>query len=164
MADTSALAVMCVDDDAPTRELLRLAVEQQDDLELVAMAGQPHEVTTLLRQHRPDVLVLDHRLAPSAATRIPGSPLPVGLSIPQTGLELVEAARAIVHDLIIIVFSGQEGLGTAAGRVGADAYIEKPEIDAIWPAIHAAHQRRRDPNLRIDLRHDDASTRPNQDR
>jgi DNA-binding NarL/FixJ family response regulator len=127
------LKVVIAEDDPDMVELVRIAVQGEPDFELVATTGEAASVLDLVRQHHPDVVILDHRLAelPSdAAIR-----LPRGVASPQTGLELVEGARAAAPNATIVIFTGKSGLGTAARNAGADAYIEKPALDAVWPAI-----------------------------
>ena len=137
MATTVPLKVVCAEDDPDMVELLRIAVAGQPDFEIVATTGEAAALLDLLRKHHPDVVILDHRLddvgAPDPTIR-----LPQGVASPQTGLELVEGARVAVPDATIVVFTGRKGLQTAALNAGADACIEKPALDAVWPAIRQA--------------------------
>jgi DNA-binding NarL/FixJ family response regulator len=131
---TAPLKVVCVDDDPDVVELLRISVAGEPDFELVASTGEAAEVLDLLRKHRPDVVILDHRLAtPRAkedALRVPRTVA----NIP-TGLELVEGARIAVPNATIVILTGQTGLQRAARNVGADACVEKPAVADVWPAI-----------------------------
>ena len=56
--------------------------------------------------------------------------------------ELVERIRSVVPEATIVIFTGVQGLSGAALNVGADACIEKPAFDAVWPAIREARARR----------------------
>ena len=127
---TGPLKVVCADDDPDIVELIRIAVAGEPDFELVATTGEAAELMDLLREHHPDVVILDHRLStgtPNVARR--------GVAATQTGLELVEGARSAVPDATIVIFTGQTGRQTAALNAGADAYVEKPALSAVWPAI-----------------------------
>jgi DNA-binding NarL/FixJ family response regulator len=128
---TQPLKVVVAEDDADMIELVRIAVAGEPDFELVATTSEAASVLDLVRTHHPDVVILDHRLNAPGASGRPAR----GVGLPQTGLELVEAARAAVPDATIVIFTGGRGLRTAAGNVGADVYVEKPALDAIWPAI-----------------------------
>jgi hypothetical protein len=43
-----------------------------------------------------------------------------------------------VPEATIVVFTGRDGLETAARNVGADLLISKPRLEALWPAIREA--------------------------
>jgi DNA-binding NarL/FixJ family response regulator len=136
MPTTSPLTVFLAEDDPDIVELMRFAVAGQPDFELVATTGEAAAVLDLVRQHHPDVVILDHRLSdpetPDASRRRRG------VAVPQTGLELVEGARAVVPDATIVIFTGRRGLRTAAVNAGADAYVEKPALEEVWSAIRDA--------------------------
>jgi ActR/RegA family two-component response regulator len=118
-------------------ELLRISVDGEHDFELVATTGEASAVLDLIREHHPDVVILDHRLDDPASNATAGRP-PRGVAVPQTGLELVAGARVAAPEATIVIFTGRTGLGTAARNVGADAYVEKPALDAVWPAVREA--------------------------
>jgi DNA-binding NarL/FixJ family response regulator len=127
------LRVVVAEDDPDMVELVRIAVEREPDFELVATTGEASALLDLVRQLHPDVVILDHRLnvcrVPSADGR------PRGVAAGQTGLELVDGTRRAAPDATIVFFTGQAGLRRAAENVGVDAYIEKPALDEVWPAI-----------------------------
>jgi DNA-binding NarL/FixJ family response regulator len=128
------LKVVFAEDDPDMVELVRIAVAGQPDFELVATTGEAAAVLDLVRKHHPDVVILDHRLTDAPSLDATGR-VPRGVAVPQTGLELVESARAAVPEATIVIFTGRTGLRTAAENAGADAYVEKPALDAVWPAI-----------------------------
>jgi DNA-binding NarL/FixJ family response regulator len=122
------------EDDPDMLELVRIAVDGQPDFELVATTSEAASVLDLIREHHPDVVILDNRLGDAHSSDVAGR-LPRGVAAPQTGLELVEGARVAAPNATIVIFTGRLGLGTAARNAGADAYIEKLALDAVWPAI-----------------------------
>ena len=128
------LRVVFAEDDPDMVELVRIAVDGEPDFELVATTGEANAVLDLVREHHPDVVILDHRLSDP---RLPGATgrYRRGVAAAQTGLELVDGARRAVPGATIVIFTGQPGLRKAAENVGADAYIQKPALDAVWPAI-----------------------------
>jgi DNA-binding NarL/FixJ family response regulator len=135
MSTAGPLKVLCAEDDPDMVELVRIAVDGEPDFELVATTGEAAAVLDLVREHHPDVLILDNRLRGIAPD--PTGRFPRGVAATQTGLELVEGARAVVPEATIVIFTGRAGLRAAARNVGADACIEKPALDEVWPAIRA---------------------------
>jgi len=134
MSAAVPLRVVFAEDDPDMVELVRIAVDGEPDFELVATTGEASAVLTLVREHHPDVVILDHRLGD---TRLPDAcgRRRRGAAAFQTGLELVDGARRAAPEATIVIFTGQSGLRKAAENVGADAYIEKPALDAVWSAI-----------------------------
>lgn len=53
------IKVLCVDDSALIRDLLTDIINQQPDMEVVAVAPDPLVARDLIKQHNPDVLTLD---------------------------------------------------------------------------------------------------------
>lgn len=56
------MSTLIVDDNEDMRRLVRLLVDLTDGLEIVGEATQGEEALALFAAHRPDVVVLDHRL------------------------------------------------------------------------------------------------------
>ena len=118
------LRVVFVDDDPDLVQLVRIAVAGERDFELVATSCEAAAVLDLVREHQPDVVILDHRLSELREPRT------------QTGLELVAYTRVAIPDATIAIFTGRRGLQTAARNAGADVLVEKPApLDALWSAI-----------------------------
>lgn len=64
----SAIRILLADDHAIVLEGLRALVEGEADMEVVAATIDGREVLSLVRAHRPDVLVLDYELGVIRAT------------------------------------------------------------------------------------------------
>ena len=60
---TSKTRVMLVDDHALCRSGLTELLEHRGNMEVVVATGDPAQVVPLLREHQPDLMVLDLRLA-----------------------------------------------------------------------------------------------------
>jgi two-component system chemotaxis response regulator CheB len=56
---SARIKVLCVDDSALIRDLLSEIINQQPDMEVVAVAPDPLVARDLIKQHNPDVLTLD---------------------------------------------------------------------------------------------------------
>jgi ActR/RegA family two-component response regulator len=134
----ASLAVVCVDDDHTVLDLVSSSAEDTEDFRVVAVATHATALLGLLREHRPDVLVIDHGLDD------------IGPVIDLTegsrghrhllGLELVAIAREVLPEATIVLFTGWEGLETSAHNLGVDVFIQKPNIEAIWPAVRRARR------------------------
>ena len=104
-----AFAVVLCDDVPELRELTRLGLERDGRLTVVGEAGDVDECCELVRETRPDAVLLD-------------------LSLPGTdGLEGIPLLRKISPDLAIVIFSGFEAtrMSPVALERGADDYVEK---------------------------------------
>lgn len=139
--DTARLTVVCIDDEPSVIDLLHHAIEDQPDFEIVATTTKRREFHPLVTEHRPDVVIVDHVLRDSLWERA-GRNDPGQRIAPLSGLELVERARTLVPEATIVVFTARAGLEEASRNVGVDVYVEKPHLDALWPAIRAARARR----------------------
>jgi DNA-binding NarL/FixJ family response regulator len=56
---SSNLRVLVVDDHELTRFSLKLALQNQDNIELVGLAGNGQEAIEMVRRHAPNVIILD---------------------------------------------------------------------------------------------------------
>ena len=56
------IRIALVDDDALIREGLRMIIDQAEDLEVVATAGNGEEALRVAAEHRPDVILMDVRM------------------------------------------------------------------------------------------------------
>ncbi|GAA5083812.1 DNA-binding NarL/FixJ family response regulator [Thermocatellispora tengchongensis] len=56
------IRVIVADDQAPTREGLRLLLSSEPGIEVVATAGDGYEVVAMARRHRPEVVLTDIRM------------------------------------------------------------------------------------------------------
>lgn len=140
MGTQTPLKVVCIDDEPSILRLLLLASEDEPDVDIVATTTTRREFHNLVEQHRPDVLVIDLGLR--------GSPQEPGRSDGRqllelgSGLQLIEAARSVVPDATIAVFTGRDGFDVASRSAGADVYVEKPHVHELWPAIRQSRAAR----------------------
>jgi two-component system, NarL family, response regulator NreC len=102
------------DDHAVVRSALRLLLEEEDDFEVVAEAGDAEAAERYVRGHKPEVLILD--------LNMPGG----------SSLERVPAIREASPDTRIVVLTMQEDPAFAreAMRAGVLGYILKEAADA----------------------------------
>jgi DNA-binding NarL/FixJ family response regulator len=108
------IRILLADDHTVIRSGLRLLLEQQSDLNVVAEAGNGREAVELVPKFRPEVAVLD-------------------IGMPQ--LNGIEATRQITSNesptqVVILSMHSDEGYVLRALRAGARAYILKSSADA----------------------------------
>lgn len=109
-ATAGSLSVAIFDDHPPIREALRRAVEGRMGMEVAAEAGSNEEALRLVKEHGPDVAIVDLSLSD-------------GLSF-----GLIEALRGERPETDILVFSMYEEdvYAERVLRAGASGYVMKP--------------------------------------
>jgi DNA-binding NarL/FixJ family response regulator len=118
------LRVLIADDHQLFRRGLRMVLEDEHDIEVVAEAGDGREAVELAREHAPDVVVLDVRM-------------PV--------LSGIEAAREIRAEqpgtrILVLTISDDEDDLYEAIKAGANGYLLKEiSIDEIGDAVRQIH-------------------------
>lgn len=121
------ITVVIADDHAVVRSGLRLLLEAEEGLHVVAEAGNAADALRLARAHRADVLVLD--------LNMPGRP----------SLEIVPELAAAPEPSAVVVLTMQNDPAFArqALQAGARAYVLKESADSeLVGAIHAAAEGR----------------------
>lgn len=115
--------IMLVDDHALCRSGLTELLEHRGNMEVVGATGDPAMVIPMLRQHEPELLVLDLRLATT------------------DGLSILRSIRAEGLDtpVVILTMSDSEDDMSAALRAGVRGYLLKDmEPEAVIDAIGRA--------------------------
>lgn len=107
------IKVLCVDDSALIRDLLREIINSHDDMEVVAVAQDPIVARDLIKQHNPDVLTLD-------------------VEMPRmTGLEFLERLMRL-RPMPVLMVSSLTSAGSEvtlrALELGAIDFLEKPAV------------------------------------
>jgi len=96
-----SLRVLLVDDDALVRAGLRMILSSAEDLEIVGEVDDGVHVVAAVREHRPDVVLMDIRMAEmdgitatAALRRLPAPPQVIVLTTFQADEQVVSALRA----------------------------------------------------------------------
>mgnify|MGYP001084931955 CR=1 FL=1 len=115
-AADDAITIVLADDHAVVRSGLRLVLEGEDGLEVVAEAGTTDDALRLTKAHRPKVLVLD--------LNMPGSV--------SSSLDLLPKLAEEVPDTAVVILTMQEDpqFARRALSAGATAYVLKEAADA----------------------------------
>ncbi len=125
MNENTPIRVILADDHAVVRKGIRDFLQELGDIAVVAEAGTGDEALALIRQHRPDVAVLD--------IQMPG----------RTGLEVTRAVRAEqlpVGVLILTAYDDDPFVMTAL-QAGANGYVMKSaEPEELVAAVRAVHE------------------------
>ena len=122
--DRDVVRLVIVDDHAIIRQGLRTMLEREHDLLVVAEAATPAEARAAVREHRPDVVLLDLKL---------GDDDDAGLSV----CRQLKADDPGVRCLVLTTFLN-ERLVVAAIRSGAQGYVLKDvDADALVRSIRA---------------------------
>lgn len=123
----SGIRIVLADDHPVVRDGLAAMINQQDDMEVVAEAGDGEEAITLFELHKPDVMVLDLRM-----------PKRDGVAVVQHVLQMNPKARI----LIITTYDGDEDIFQCLSQ-GAKGYLLKdaPRTE-ILSAIRAVSEDR----------------------
>ncbi|GAB3286084.1 protein-glutamate methylesterase/protein-glutamine glutaminase [Parahaliea aestuarii] len=107
------LRVLCVDDSALIRDLLRQIIDSHADMEVVAVAPDPLVARDLIKQHSPDVITLD-------------------VEMPRMdGLDFLERLMRLRPMPVLMVSSLTQAGSEVALRaleLGAVDFVEKPSI------------------------------------
>jgi two-component system nitrate/nitrite response regulator NarL len=122
-APSPVLRIVLVDDHTLFRKGLAELLEREGVVRVAAITGNPKEVPDLLRQHRPDVLLLDLNLGGADGINVMQELRNEGFSLPVLMLTVSEAEEDMARAL----------------RSGANGYLLKSmEPDEVLDAIARA--------------------------
>ncbi len=128
MGSKKPIRILSVEDHPVFRAGLSTIIDSQEDMLLVAQAGNATEAMKEFRLHRPDITLMDLRL--------PGA----------NGTDAIIAIRGEFPDARIIVLTTSDGAADIQGalRAGASAYVlkstPKDELLALIRSVHLRSQ------------------------
>ena len=122
------ITVLCVDDHRIVREGLRMIIDSEPDMAVIAAAATGGEAVARYRQHRPDITLMDLRLPDMS-----------GVDAIREIRDISPAARIIV----LTMYKGDEDIHRAIGA-GASTYLLKDtladDLPRIVREVHAGRQ------------------------
>ena len=127
--DLQRIRILVVDDHQLLREGIAAVLESQEDMTLVAEAGNGREALESFRRHRPDVTLMDLRMPD------------------MSGIEAIAAIRGEFPNARIVVLTTYSGdvQAAAALKAGAAGYLLKSlvrkELIETIRAVHAGKRR-----------------------
>lgn len=125
MAETTGVRVAIADDHPVFRDGLALLLEQQEGIQVVGTAGDGNEALALCLEVRPDVILIDLRMAGMDGLALIGE---VTKQLPTT------------RSIVLSGFDADEDVYQAV-RAGAAGYLLKDAAPAeLASAIHAVHR------------------------
>ena len=109
MGSEARLRVLIVDDEEPFRRALRLLLEHDERMQIVATASNGEEAVKLALLHRPDIVTMDVQM-------------PV-----MDGVEATKQLRSLLPQIKVVLVSASEYADRAqtARHAGAAAYVTK---------------------------------------
>jgi two-component system response regulator DesR len=133
---STTIRLLLADDQALVRGALAALLDLEPDLEVVAQVGSGTEVLDAVREHRPDVALLD---------------------IEMPGLDGIEATRQVVDAegtrVLVVTTFGRPGYLRRALQAGASGFVVKDApASQLAEAVRRVHQGLRvvDPSLAAD--------------
>ena len=123
--DRDMIRVLIADDHALVRESVRAILANEEDIEVIATAGDGQEAVEMSIAHQPDIVVMD-------------------ISMPKMdGIHATELIRAkeLATRIVILSMHVNAALVQQALRMGAGAYVLKRRAtDELPQAIRAAYK------------------------
>ncbi len=121
------MRIIIIDDDHLVLNSLKMILEAQSDIEVVAIGDDGEQAISLYQQYHPDVLLMDIRMQKVN-----------GLEASMAILKADSQARI----LLLTTFNDDEYIVQAL-RLGVKGYILKQNYEVIYPALKAVCQNQR---------------------
>ncbi|MGI6297910.1 MAG: response regulator [Saccharofermentanales bacterium] len=121
MTSPQRLRIVLVDDDRLITTSLKIIIEADPELQVIATANDGASALVLYQLHQPDLILLDIRMP--------------GLSGLEAGKQIL-AADPEARILYLTTFADDEYIAEAL-RIGARGYILKQQFESLVPAIKA---------------------------
>jgi DNA-binding NarL/FixJ family response regulator len=119
------MRILLADDQPKVRLGLRLLLEQEEDMIVVAEAADAGTLLAQAEESQPDLVLLDWSLLDSAEA------------------EQLTALRQACPQVAVLVLSAQPGVEEAALAVGADAFVSKADPPEQLLAVLLSAERER---------------------
>jgi len=120
----SLTRVVVADDDVLLREGLASLLSGQSDFQVVGRAGDAIELLELVREHEPELVIVDIRMPPAHSTEGLEAAHSIREQFPDIGI-LVLSAHVVIEDAIELLSSGHRiGYLLKSRVIDVDEFIE----------------------------------------
>src|SRR5207244_12835650 len=123
---TSRTRVALADDDVLLREGLASLLERSG-FDVVGQAGDGSELQELVREHRPDLVVVDIRMPPAHATEGLDAARAIREAFPETAILLLSAHVEVEHAMDLLANGERSGYLLKSRVTDVDEFIETLE-------------------------------------
>jgi DNA-binding NarL/FixJ family response regulator len=124
--ETSRTRVALADDDVLLREGLASLLERSG-FDVVGQAGDGSELQDLVREHRPDLVVVDIRMPPNHATEGLDAARAIREAFPETAILLLSAHVEVEHAMDLLANGERSGYLLKSRVTDVDSFIETLE-------------------------------------
>lgn len=112
------IRIVIAEDEFFTRQGIRTLLEKQEEFHVVAEAENGEQAIELVKEQRPDVLLLDIRMPPGI-----------------DGLEVIKRLRSEQNPISIIALTGEKRLVKAVEQAGANGFLPKEKHAMFIPTV-----------------------------
>ena len=125
-AGLSGRRVIVADDDVLLREGLASLLERAG-YELVGQAGDGSELLRLVREHRPDLVIVDIRMPPTRSTEGLEAAALIREELPETAILILSAHVEIAHAMTLLANGSRSGYLLKSRVTDIDEFLETLE-------------------------------------
>lgn len=125
-ARPSGRRVIVADDDVLLREGLASLLERVG-YQLVGQAGDGSELLRLVRQHRPDLVIVDIRMPPTGSTEGLDAAALIREELPETAILILSAHVEIAHAMTLLASGSRSGYLLKSRVTDIDEFLETLE-------------------------------------
>ena len=125
-AQRALIRVALADDEVLLREGLAGLLERAG-LEVVGQSGNAHELIELVRQHRPELVVVDIRMPPTNSTEGLEAARLIREEFPQTAIMILSAHVEVEHAMDLLAAGGSSGYLLKSRVTDVEEFIDALE-------------------------------------
>jgi DNA-binding NarL/FixJ family response regulator len=125
-AGVGGTRVIVADDDVLLREGLASLLERAG-YQLAGQAGDGTELLTLVREHRPDLVIVDIRMPPTRSTEGLDAAAVIREELPETAILILSAHVEIAHAMTLLANGSRSGYLLKSRVTDIDEFLETLE-------------------------------------
>lgn len=118
--------VVLADDDVLLREGLASLLERSE-FQVVGQAGDAEELLSLVREHRPDLVIVDIRMPPTHSTEGLDAARAIREELPEIGILVLSAYVEVEHAMTLLASGKRTGYLLKSRVTNVDDFIETLE-------------------------------------